>query len=128
MKIYCTTCCKEKASTSKKIAAIDLYLSGRINAIYKWSKKDKIAFRILSGKYGLLQPETKIEWYDKKLEMEDLPQIVPKIAKHLSENEIDEVVFFAKKLDDFPDWKPYYKAIENACLLNNILLNIRLIP
>ena len=50
------------------------------------------------------------------------------ISYYLLENEIDEVVFFAKKLDDFPDWKPYYKAIENACLLNNILLNIRLIP
>ena len=128
MKIYCTTCCKEKASTSKKIAAIDLYLSGRISAIYKWSKKDKIAFRILSGKYGLLRPETKIEWYDKKLEMEDLPQIVPIIAEHLSENKIEEVVFFAKNLTDFPDWKPYYEAIEKACFLVNTFLNIRIIP
>jgi len=128
MKIYCTTCCKEKVGTNEKISAIDLYLSGRINAIYKWSKKDNMEFRILSGKYGLLRPETKIEWYDKKLEMEDVPKIVPKIAQHLSENKIDEVVFFAKDLANFQDWKPYYEAIENACLLNNTLLNIRIIP
>ncbi|MGB1204309.1 MAG: DUF6884 domain-containing protein [Chitinophagales bacterium] len=128
MKIYCTTCCKEKINTTEKVAAIDLYISGRINAIYKWSKKDKIAFRILSGKYGLLRPETKIEWYDKRLKMEDMPQIVPIIAEHLSETKIDEVVFFAKELNDFPDWKPYYKAIEKACSLKNILLNIRIIP
>jgi hypothetical protein len=60
--------------------------------------------------------------------MEDLPKIVPIIAQHLSENDIDEVVFFAKNLADFPDWKPYYKAIENACLVECILLNVREIP
>ncbi len=115
MKIYCTTCCKEKKAITGKIAAIDLYLDQRIHSIYLQSIKDGFDFRILSGKYGLLRATDLIPWYDKKMEKEDIAHLLPIIMKSIERDKIDSIILFAKDPDLFADWFPYVEVIRLAC-------------
>lgn len=127
MKIYCTTCCKEKTETPELCPAIDRYISPRINAVYQQSKTEKVPFRILSGEYGLLKPEDPIPWYDKKLEFEMIPLLLPIVSKQIKSQQIESILFFAKDATKLPEWLPYYKILELACAACAVNLKVELI-
>jgi len=125
MKIYCTSCSKEKVKSKGKINAIKRYISPRINSIYKKSQKDSIQFRILSGKFGLLKPTAKIPYYEQKLKIKDLPNLIEMVRQQLSSQNINEVIFFSANLKQYPDWQPYISLIKKACSEKNISLKIK---
>lgn len=109
------------------IRAIQRYISERIDTVYEQSKTDKIPFRILSGKYGLLKPEDLIDWYDQKLEAEAIPTLLPTVIQQLQTQKIEKITFFGKDPRTLLDWLPYYKIMELACLELNIPLIIEFI-
>ena len=112
MKVYITICCKEKTTETNEIPAIERYISNRIDTIHSKSIDDNVDFFILSGKYGLLSPSDKIDWYDKLLMLEDIPKMTDKISRQLIENNVTEIILFANS-----DWKNYIDVISNSCKL-----------
>lgn len=112
--LYLTTCCKEKSKTPLPCPAIERYLDPRIRQVYAHSQADKTAFGILSGKYGLLHPDDLIDWYDKKLELSDIPDLLPLLLRQLKDQQVHTIHFFAKSPDVFPEWKPYCLIVEQA--------------
>ena len=115
MHFYCTTCCKEKNASKKLMPAIRRYLDPRILNIYERSISDGRKFVILSGKYGFIEAETPIPWYDKKLEMEDVDELVSTLSPQIKELGVTNLTFFGLDRKENPDWEPYYKAVEKAC-------------
>lgn len=124
MKIYLTACGKKKKRDSCKIKSIDRYLSKRIKTIYNKSKRDSVNFRILSGKFGLLKPDEKIEWYDKLLLKKDIPELEKIIEKQIKNQKINEIIFFAINTKEDKLSKPYLEVIKKVCLKNKIKLKI----
>lgn len=114
MEYICTTCCKEKRVDENPLPAIDRYLSPRIQFVFAESRRLNKPFIILSGKYGLLEADDKIPWYDKKLMAEEVDQLVPTLVAQLTQKGITKIIFCARPRTT-PGWEPYYEAIERAC-------------
>jgi hypothetical protein len=127
MKIYCTICSREKTKDARKIEAIKRYKSQKIKSLYEKSQKDHVEFRILSGKFGLLKPDEKIEYYDKLLIMADIPKLAKIIKKQIFSQNINEIVFFAidPKQDIYS--KPYLYLMKKVCSENKIPLKIKFV-
>ena len=124
VKIYLTACGRRKKRDAQKINAIERYISKRIKNIYEKSKKDSIPFRILSGKFGLLEPDKKIEWYDKLLLKKDFPELSKLILNQIKNQNIKEIIFFAINPKEDKLSKPYLDIMKKICLENNIKLKI----
>lgn len=66
---------------------MDRYLSDRIQQVSEQAKEKEEQFAILSGKYGLLEPEEQIPYYDKLLKKQHLPEMIPEVEKQLQQRE-----------------------------------------
>lgn len=124
MRIYCTTCSKEKSEKPGAIRAIDRYESDRINSIYEKAKRDVVEFRILSGKFGLIRPDFFIEWYDRKLEMEVVPILAEQVKKQFIFEKISAVDLFTQNPVEWPEFLPYNTLIEQVCKELNLSLSV----
>jgi hypothetical protein len=122
MKIYCTICSKDKSKDKGKIPSIERYVSRRIDEIYEKTQEDRVNFMIFSGKYGLIGPETKIPFYDKKLMIDDLGEMVNFLRDQLKQKQIKEVVFFSKNEESEA---PYRDALREACYKEEILFTMK---
>jgi tetratricopeptide (TPR) repeat protein len=79
------------------------------------AETEKIHFCILSGKFGLVDWNEPLPWYDHLLTLDEVPQLVEVVARQLVEKGIDQLHFFAKSpSEDLQLW-PYIKTIEQAC-------------
>jgi hypothetical protein len=127
MKVYCTLCCKEKTIEKHQVNAIDRYVSDRIRMIYELSKKDKTEFRIFSGKFGLLKSGDSIPSYDFQLFSKDIEDKVKIVSNQLLRERINQIVFFIRDPNLYPDWKPYIKLLKQSCSLSGTELVVRMI-
>lgn len=127
MQVYCTICCKKKRPIEKPIQAIERYLSNRIKTVYEKSRKDGVEFRILSGKYGLLKPNDKIPYYDKKLEFKHVVYLSEIVKKQLEKQKISQITFYKKDKTKHPEWEPYNQLVKQVCDELNIDLNLEII-
>lgn len=125
MIVYCTACCKKKREDLKKINSIDRYISGRIKKVYEKSRIDGVYFRIFSGKHGLLKPDEKIFWYDEKLSSQKVSAMVQKLKTQIIHQKISSIVFYAYNPQRNIGWKPYFDAMENACIFAKIEWKVR---
>ncbi len=114
MEYLCTTCCKAKREDDKLLPATQRYISERIEFVSDDSKRLKKPFIILSGKYGLIDSDLKIPWYDQKLEPENVADMVPILINQLAEKGVSKIIFYGKS-PTTPGWKPYYDTLEQAC-------------
>ncbi len=64
-------CVKGKLEWAGRVAAKDLYVSALWRCRRNYAEQMGVTWFILSAKYGLVQPETMIAWYD--LALGDLP-------------------------------------------------------
>ena len=120
--IYCTTCSKEKVDNPELIEAIERYKSDRINHVYELSKKDSVDFRILSGRFGLIEASEKIPWYDHMLKAEEVSRMINLVKEQILQGNIDKIIFFTK---DKENYKPYNSLIEICCKELSIELEIK---
>ncbi|NET55020.1 MAG: hypothetical protein F6K47_02080 [Symploca sp. SIO2E6] len=67
MEYICTTCSKDKRTDEVLLPASQRYISRRIKFVVNESIRLNKPLIILSGKYGLIDSELKIPWYDQKL-------------------------------------------------------------
>lgn len=113
MTLHITYCSKEKDRTRKDLPAIQRYDSERIDKIKVYSDQRNEKFAILSGKYGLIEPEEKIPFYDELLREKDIPHLVTGVKNFLESRNIEKVVYHTKEVEG--ERRPYFKLLKNAC-------------
>ncbi len=101
-----------------------MYRSKRIRKVNEQAKILGYPFYILSGKYGLIAGEERIEYDDHLLKEEEVPNMVRKISEQLIHHKINCVIFFYNSIESDANVILYIKSIKNACenLENNIII------
>lgn len=98
------------------------YKSTRIKQVTKIANAEGLPFFILSGKYGLIEYDKPIPFYDHLLLDQEIDRISKIVSTQIINNNISSIDFYAKlKLHD---WVAYYEVLEKAAELSNINLNI----
>jgi hypothetical protein len=114
MLAYCTYCSAEKISSEKPLPAIELYKSERIAQVYNSAEKAGVKFAILSGKFGLVEPHQKIEYYDHLLQASEVENHAKLVAAQLREMKISELVFFTRPIEEDENIGPYVDCVRMA--------------
>ncbi|NVK65726.1 MAG: hypothetical protein HWE22_14125 [Flavobacteriales bacterium] len=119
-KVYVTYCSAEKSKETKDLPAIDRYESDRIDYVHALAKQDKARFMILSGKFGLLEPSTKIPYYDHLLKAFETNRLGKTVAKQLKQHKGISIVFHSHWIDKDMQVAPYIEVMTDACELAKI--------
>lgn len=126
MKVYSTYCSSSKVNTKQPVAAKELYKSQRIDYIFQLAKKNDHQLFILSGKYGLLESQRKIPYYDHLLTPKEVTSHSDIVAKQLLENGITEILFYARDKNLDKNIQTYIDCISLAAKKVNISLQVKL--
>ncbi|MEN8006650.1 MAG: hypothetical protein ABFS42_06510 [Candidatus Krumholzibacteriota bacterium] len=110
-----TYCSREKDPSQDLLPARDRYLSARIHAADEAASRLQFGFRILSGIYGLLEPDRMIPAYDHLLTADQVPDHARKTAGQLAESEARRVVFITRSTSVDPGAEPYRQSLQLAC-------------
>lgn len=81
------SCSKSKNHLDGPVSALDLY-SGYFFKIIKKAMREnvfdeRIDISILSAEYGLIDAETEIEWYDRRMDSERAKELAPAVQREL---------------------------------------------
>lgn len=117
-----TPCSKEKDRSPGLLPAIERYQHPRIEWVYLESKRLMLPMLILSGEFGFLRPIDPIPWYDHALQMDEVPDLVPGMAKTLMNLAAERLRFYARP-DSDPGWAPYHEALNQACQKVDVRIN-----
>lgn len=117
--LYVTYCSRQKRQTAGLLPARDRYRSARIRAVARQAERDGAAFRIFSGKYGLLTAARRIPYYDHLLEPGEVAMMTRKVAPAL--RGYDRVVFWYDS-DDY--LTPYRAVMRGAARLAGVRLTM----
>jgi Asp-tRNA(Asn)/Glu-tRNA(Gln) amidotransferase A subunit family amidase len=69
---------------------------------------------ILSGKFGILTPDTEIPHYDHLLLEEEVDDKVAEVIVQLEKLGVDDIEAYIKKGREVEGWNPYYEVLERA--------------
>ena len=125
--IVCTICCREKDKAEGDLPAIQRYKSKRIDTVAGLARKAHRPLVILSGKYGLIDADKPIPYYDKLMGTDDVGDIIGKNIFFLEENKVGKVIFICPDPVIDPHVKPYLRSIQaaargTACELETIFV------
>lgn len=82
---------------------------------------------ILSGRYGLLTPQTKIPYYDHALSPAEVEHLTQKVVAQLIRRRVTVLTFYARPRTT-PGWPPYFHVLEMACRRLDLKLRIKYLP
>lgn len=123
MTFYCTYCSKNKIKTCDSKPAHLIYKSKRISWLYNKSKKSGVQLLILSGKYGLINANDSIDYYDQILLEENIISHASLVEKQLSKLSISKIIFFHQPIVTDLNLSCYKRCIALACKNKNIKIN-----
>lgn len=123
MIVFCTYCSAEKDDSDSPLPAIQRYRSDRINRIHAASHSAGCGFFIMSGEYGLLDPNEIIPYYDHRLLAEEVEAHAVKIAEQIRQYAVTQIIFFTLPLSKDGTLRPYHTALRLACALASIRLS-----
>jgi len=126
--LYCTYCSSRKRKCRGTLPAIRRYLSPRIGYVYRGSKRAGARFAILSGSFGLLGPYQKIPYYDHLLQPDEIRALLPQMAEYLKRKGCCAVRFYHEPVRNFPQLRPYIRAIQLACRMADARLKLVPLP
>lgn len=124
MTVFCTYCSAEKETFGSPLPAIRRYRSDRIERIYSAALAVGCGFFILSGEYGLLEPNELIPYYDHLLSTEEVEAQAFKLAEQIKQHGISHIIFFTLPLSKDEKLAPYHAALRLACALASIRLSL----
>jgi hypothetical protein len=107
----CTICSKEKRKDKGLLPARQRYTGSHISKVVEIAKKLSLPVFILSGKYGFIQAETKISYYDHQVSEDDVETLSFKVGSQIQNNGVEELNFYAKIK---PTWLPYRNVLSRA--------------
>lgn len=112
--MVCTICCREKDRAEGTLPALRRYKSKRINAVAGLTRNAGMTLAILSGKYGLIDEDRPIPYYDKLMKTGDVGDIIGKNITFLEKNEVGKVIFLCPDPAIDPHVQPYLRSIQAA--------------
>jgi hypothetical protein len=112
--LICTICCREKDRAEGLLPAVRRYRSDRIRKVHSLARKAGLPFAILSGKFGLIDGEEPIPYYDKLMEGDYLGRIIGLNTAFLKKNGIRKVIFLLPDPADDPHLRPYLRSLQSA--------------
>lgn len=125
MKLHITYCSKEKDRTRKDLPAIERYKSKRIKHVKAITDEKDERFAILSGKYGLIDPDENIPFYDELMRERDITRLITDVGNFLESNNVNKVIYHTREVRG--QRIPYFKLIKNACETLEIELEKRIL-
>jgi len=128
MDIICTYCSRDKAPDKGLMSAVDRYLSERIATLAAAAGERDCAFRILSGKFGLLAPDVAIPCYDHLLKPGEVDSLGTKVAADLREMGATHVQYFTAAPENVIAVRPYLSVMEAACNRASVPLAVVILP
>lgn len=122
--LYCTYCSARKKRRPFLLPAVRRYMSPRIRAVHRASRRRRARFAILSGKFGLIGPYKKIPYYDHLLGANEVAGLPPQMVAYLKRKAVRSVRFFHDPVRANPRVKPYLSAIRRACRRAGVRLSM----
>ncbi len=114
MTVFCTYCSAKKDRSQGELPAIQRYRNHRIKSVYVAAISLGLNFLILSGKYGILEPNNPIPYYDHLLQSSEVSEHSKKVADQLAALGVKDLIFFARSFSDDEKVKPYFDCIKFA--------------
>lgn len=105
--------------------AIERYQSYRIHETHSEASEEDKKFAILSGKYGIIEPDEEIPFYDELLREKDILNLLNEVENYLRGRGVRRVIYHTKKVEN--EGKQYYKLVKAACETLEIELDKRII-
>ncbi len=115
---FCTYCSAAKIMGDELMPALARYDSRRIKAVHEAASNVGSDFYIFSGKFGVLNPEDPIPFYDHLRVDDDVANMVAKAADQLKTimvaTGMQIFLFFSHSLADDPLLGPYHRCLQQA--------------
>ena len=124
---YCTYCSHLKDEDPAPLRAIDRYQSQRIQHVYQQSIENQVRFFILSGKFGLIRPDTEILSYDHLLSADEVDAMITKAQTQLKPQNIKTLFYFTASPQDQPAVQAYLDVMVAACSAEKIECRVTLL-
>lgn len=115
MSIFCTCCSKSKNREIGEMPAIRRYNSKRIERVYQAACELHLRFFILSGCFGLVQPEQCIPYYNHLLDPDEVSDLSKRVAEQIDRYGIGGIVYFTKPLASDANLVHYHAVLSAAC-------------
>jgi len=115
MRVFCTYCSASKDPAKGLVPAFKRYISPRIALVQELAEREGAHFCILSGKFGLVDWNQPLPWYDHLLLPEEVPQLVEMVIHQFAEKRISRVDYYTRSPQADPKIIPYANTIEKAC-------------
>jgi tetratricopeptide (TPR) repeat protein len=90
-------------------------MSERIERVHAAASSLKLPFLILSGRFGLIQPEQRIPAYDHLLKSQEVPALIELVLGQVPPLGIDRFVYCTKPLASSTNLRPCHDTIVGAC-------------
>ncbi len=114
MTVFCTYCSAKKDRADGEMPAVQRYWSHRIKSVYIAAMSLEFKFLILSGKYGILEANAPIPYYDHLLQPSEVPELSNKVADQLKSLGVKDIIFFSRKVSEDENLKQYLDCIKSA--------------
>ena len=124
MLAYCTYCSADKHYSETPVPAIQLYNSDRITKVFEAAKKSNSTFLILSGIYGIVDPNEEISYYDHLLMSSEIENHSDLIASQIISKNITTIEFYMNSVERDNNLQAYIDCISKACTKSSIQLKV----
>lgn len=107
--------------------AVRRYRSLRIQRLADLAARSGTLFLILSGRFGLVESQELVPYYDHLLQAEEVSGMVGTVAEQIKQKGISHVTFFSKSTQSRPQLRPYTELIERACSQATVPFDLRIL-
>ena len=114
MELFATYCSADKEASPGNLPATERYLSERISGVYANALSTGNRFAILSGRFGLISPDTPIPNYDHLLQVDEIGPMVQRVATTLNDWEVTTVKWFTVAFEMDPNVARYHNVMSQA--------------
>ena len=98
------------------LPACQRYLSERIRSLVSKAREEGRGCLILSGKYGLIDAEASIPYYDHLLVADEVESRIDVVVEQLRRHQVGAVEYHTVDPDEVAEVRPYRALIHQACV------------
>ena len=114
--VLVTYCSRAKRLDKAKLPARQRYVSERIRCLVFTAREEGRGCLILSGKYGLIDVEEPIPYYDHLLVADEVEGLVEDVVEQLRRHGVASVEYHTVNPDEVVEVRPYRALIHRACI------------
>jgi hypothetical protein len=114
--VLVTYCSRAKRRDDAKLPAWQRYLSERIVSLVARAREEGRGCLILSGKYGLIDAEEPVPYYDHLLVADEVEHLVEDVVGQLRRHGVEAVEYHTVNPDEVAEVRPYRALIHQACV------------